>query len=961
GVSGRTARPATAGPLIGRATELARLERVARLAEAGSPQCVLIGGATGIGKTRLMAHVSDSLEEGGARIIRTTCMRFGTPGLPLAPVRGALRQLAADPGRRALRLLLPRSDALLQLLPEFGASDVPEPQTFELFGALLQQLGERRSLVLTIDDLQSADRATRDLLGFLVRTLRSARVLVMAAYRTDDLPESHPLRPCLANLGQVPCVTTLSPGHLNRAETAELLAAELGRRPGAELVQRLYRRSAGNPLFAQELARAGDAGHLPDSLRALLLQRVTTLPGTARHVVELASIADRAVPHQLLARVSGLPEDELLAAVQRAAEARTLLVRSDRYDFSHPLVRDAVRESLLPVERRLLHRAFAEAIDGRPDLLPPGESATQLAFHWSEAGEAKAPSAFLQAAGERLCPAELARVLDRMLSLSPELPAPERLDLHLSAIKAASLGGEFLDMSRLVDRALDLVLAQPVQDGARVALLYAYKSIAAHHVGEEGAPAAAEKALAAMPGDAGPARARILDMVAMIFAQYGRGARAVELAEQAAALAVDRGEVALEANARITIAWALGRAGAYAEAVGPLREAGRLLGPSPDPLQACRLHLNRASVLHGLGDYQGAIAAARQGVAATGQAGLARSLGAETAIALGLLLFLGGRWEEMKDVVAAALARDLPGGSGAAFHALLGYVALQQGDSDRARRELEQAETLAFDGGSARPWRLLTAVQRSEVALAGNEPEAARSAVRSALPYAPDSGCPPLAWALLAAGAQVERTLRLRARALSLKDDDTFRAELRDAARSMRSDSPTLAAFAAQVSAELGEPGATWSGLAATWEGLGSPYYAARAHVRAAEAALRDGDRATAKTHLAKAHEGATGLGARPMLEEIAWFGRQTGPRPPDERADGRGDLRQMGLTNRESDVLGLLAAGRSNRQIGEALGITTKTVSTHVSNLLAKLGVASRGEAAAALYRMRGTDISSR
>jgi DNA-binding NarL/FixJ family response regulator len=162
-----------------------------------------------------------------------------------------------------------------------------------------------------------------------------------------------------------------------------------------------------------------------------------------------------------------------------------------------------------------------------------------------------------------------------------------------------------------------------------------------------------------------------------------------------------------------------------------------------------------------------------------------------------------------------------------------------------------------------------------------------------------------------------------------------------------------------------------WAGSAEAWEALRFPWPAAYARWRQAEALLAQGaSRATAAAALATAWTLASGLGARLLAAEIEWLGRRArielAPPPGvGERAGGEPDgsarepatvTDELGLTPRERDVLALVADGRTNRQIAEALFISDKTVSVHVSNILAKLGVANRGEAASVAHRLRLT-----
>lgn len=181
--------------------------------------------------------------------MRTACLALGTEGLPLAPATAVVRTLVEAGGTRAVTELLPGADGLLRLLPELStAGDEPGGQArlLELFRALLRRLAADRPLVYVIDDLQWADRSTRDLIDLLVRTLRSAPLLLATAYRLDDVGRGHPLRPYLAELARVPGVRRVELEPLPRAETAQLLTGVLGQAPAPEVLDQIYRRSGGS-------------------------------------------------------------------------------------------------------------------------------------------------------------------------------------------------------------------------------------------------------------------------------------------------------------------------------------------------------------------------------------------------------------------------------------------------------------------------------------------------------------------------------------------------------------------------------------------------------------------------------------------------------------------------------------------------------------------------------------------
>ena len=167
---------------------------------------------------------------------------------------------------------------------------------------------------------------------------------------------------------------------------------------------------------------------------------------------------------------------------------------------------------------------------------------------------------------------------------------------------------------------------------------------------------------------------------------------------------------------------------------------------------------------------------------------------------------------------------------------------------------------------------------------------------------------------------------------------------------------PSLAGTARRGGA--GELVDAWDAAAAAWAGLGEPYPLGQTLLHAAEAALACGDRDGAAERLRRAAPLAAGLSAQPLAEQVAILARRARIRLTDDDAsEGRvpGDPgTELGLTERELEVLRLVASGRSNREIAAELFISPKTASVHVSNILGKLGVASRGEAAATAHTLR-------
>jgi len=947
-------------PFVGRREQLARLDAALAQVDAGEPQVVMLAGDAGIGKSRLLEQLADRVEELGGICLRTVCVDLGTHGLPWAPVTAALRQLIDQLGVARLSTMSPNVHRLLDLLPEYrvpAAADDPEPPLVDLVTALIKQVGTEHTLCWVIDDLHWADEATRNLVDYVARTMTASRLLIASAYRTEDLEPRHPLRPFLAQLSRLDHVHRLELGPFSRAETSELIAEELHEQPSEELLDLVYRKSGGNALYAVELARAGDVAGLPETLRDLLLGRIQVLADDTRRVLRHAAIAGRSVPHRLLEETVGLGTDALVLALADAVEAQVLVADGSDYSFRHGLLREAVVSGILPVERARLHGACAEALEGDPSLSVPERFAAVVGTHWDEAGDAaKALPYLLRAADEadRVdAHGERAQLLDRVASLWPlvagaaAVAGTDLFDVFEAATTAATWAGDHLRVLDLVDRALS---SSAGADPDRLAMLFAHRALALHHLDRDGALDAIDEAIRILPEGASHGRIRVLDFVAAALTLRGRPQQARTLSEEAVRLADELADADVMAQMRCTLGWILGELGEYPEALAILDAAQRAGGAGDDTIQHTRLCLNRAVSLLGIGRLQEAVDTARAGVASKQMSGLARSMGAALLATLSTALAAIGRWDEALVTIADALDADPPGTLAASLHAVHAEIDIGRGDLSAADVHLRHAEALTGRGAAAAPWTVPLRTQQASLALHADRLDAARDSVDFGLQV--DHAAPLDLWGLLDVAARVE-SLAGEVPGRARRDTEHRRATLREVAVGLPSNTPMLAARKAQFDAELADVGGDWADVVERWDVVGDPYRAAVARLRAATEAVARHERAAATTLLTAAVGSASTLRARPLLGELELVAR-TAHLDLDNASFGSGAGTPTALTHREREVLRRVAAGLSNRQIADELFISAKTVSTHVSNILAKLSVATRGEAAAVAHRQR-------
>ena len=376
-------------------------------------------------------------------------------------------------------------------------------------------------------------------------------------------------------------------------------------------------------------------------------------------------------------------------------------------------------------------------------------------------------------------------------------------------------------------------------------------------------------------------------------------------------------------------------------------------------------YLTITNALEGGGRHELAIPAGREGLARARQLGLGRQIAAPIAGNLAESVTSAGRWDEAVEILDEVLGLDLPPLGRFGPLVVRAHIAVARGDDETAERMLDELRSLPA-GVQAESQRLLS-LARLEIdgRLARGDLAGALDAGRAALIRSRPAD-PRYLWPLL---ATVMRACA-EASAVSLPpgacDPGRLRKDLELRAGSADRPGPPHEAWAATFAAEAARADgrrdlADWDTAAAAWAALAQPQEEAYALLRAAGAASAAGNREGAAVRLGRAADLAGRLGARPLLEQISSLARRARvdvAALPGQRAQP-GGAAPLGLTERELEVLRLVAAGRSNRDIAAELFISPKTASVHVSNILGKLGVGSRGEAAAMAYRQHLLDDS--
>jgi ATP/maltotriose-dependent transcriptional regulator MalT len=953
---------------VGRKDELAGLAAGLDDARAGRPTTFVVSGEAGVGKSRLLSELTRLATEADVRTLTGACMSLTNASAPLLPLVAALRE-AGD------------SAALLRALddgPATGAlAAAGALRRYELLDTRLKQLAAEQPLLLVLEDIHWADGSTLEFLTFLLRGLQaqSHRLMVAMSCRTEDAVRRPELREWLAEIGRLPLTRRLELIRFSRRELAAQLAGIIGRPPEPALVERIFARSEGNAFIAEELLAAiteGRGDRLPESLQDALSSRLVDLGADSRTVLQAAATAGRRVEHELLAAVAELGEPALSEALREAVRHQVLVVDGDGYAFRHALLREVIYGELLPGERRRLHAAFAATLERQHGDWPDNAAtAAEIAQHWHAAHEPERALAAAVRAGlaaERMYAMSEARMqFERALELWPGVPDAEaigglgRRDLLLHTAEAAAAGG-------FHDRALELVELAGADAATRedaAALMERRASFLRASGRRNEALAAFEEAIRLTPTDPPSAAAtRLRAAYGRTLAIVGRHQEACEVAESAAELARRAGMHSDEALALASLGSSLVSLGEHERGLGALRDAERLV--QRDGVREIPLVVSTylADALERSGRFEEAVRtalAARQDAA---RRGFERTYGILAAYNAAHPLFLLGRCDEADRLLAEALA--VGGAPTMAVFAvtLRAQIATMRGDFEAA------AELLAEEGPEVAEVTPDAVSQRASCAAElerwQGRHEQARAAVDDGLRSIGEGDDPLYVARLVAVGVRVEAEVAERALARR-RTEEAAAAEAR-ADRMLEQVPSTVpvpgtepAALRATIAAECSRlTGASdvarWEHAVAAHEAWGPMYPLAYQRFRLAEALLAaEGDRERAAQLLREAHATTTALGAVPLRELVAQLGRRARiDLAPAAAAPARAPAQDapFGLTDRELEVLQHVAAGATNRQIGEALFISAKTAGVHVSNILRKLSAATRAEAATIALR---------
>ena len=985
---------------VGRSAELGRIAAAIDAAATGNGQFLLIGGEAGVGKTRLVDEAIGVARGGGALTGVGRCIELTGPSVPLAPVRQLLRELRAgvalepdvDPDGaapfRTLDDLIGRS-ASGDMVGLGG--DTRQARFLEAWLDLLETLGAERSVVVVIEDIHWADRSSLDWLTYIARGRAMTRFTVVATLRTDELHRQHPVQSFLAEIQRLPNSRRLDLERFDRAEIAEQIAGISGSPPDPRLIDRVYERSNGNAFFTEELvALSAPDAMLPQALLDAVQSRVARLGRDTDELLRVASAAGSRFSSAMVATVMDIDVVDADRRLRDAVDHQVVVPINDGGDdfvFRHALVREAIYGDLLPGERNRLHARFAVAIEA---MGPRSGRNAALAYHWFAAHDL--PHAFeasLAAADDAIAMHGYANAqnhYDRAIELWDQVPnAAERAGRDRTALlEQAAAVAAVTDTGRalaLISMAIEA--AGPDADPVRLALLKAALGRNAWLGGDGVTALAASKEAVELVPSTPPTRDRalVLASLAQILMVIVEIDGASPLASEAVEIARSIGARDVEAHALTTLGVCTAYLGDVALGTKQIEDALAIAQEIGSVDQVARADANLVDVLTNTGSLREAGDVAAEAWTFAEEHGLARVLGAIQLAEGGIALYRLGDWARARALLERAAARRLTGVAQIATEQRLAMLDVGQGRFDDAHSRLDEVRPMLGRIVEAQFITPLTEAD-AELALWESRPEVARSAIAEMAERLPLERTLYLTRIapVLALGVRAEAELaalaRVRGDAEAARDARRLAERYANALRSLHESArATRPQFEAQAAAwlslgaaEVGRLDAasdsvSWSAAAAAFAAIPMAYPRAYALWRAGEAILAErGSRTEATAALRTAVELATDLDAVPLLSEIRALatraridlatGRETAAAA--EATDGVG-----GLTRREFEVLRLIAEGRSNREIAGELFISEGTAGTHVSNILGKLGVRSRTEAATMAHRLGLLDQS--
>jgi DNA-binding CsgD family transcriptional regulator len=985
------ASPMPALPLIGRERELVQLHSLLDDAAAGRGRTLLLAGESGLGKSRLVRAATDEAQRRAWQVAVGRAYPVES-GVPYAPISDGLLPLLRQLSPEALSVLTRGGETeLFSLFPALrpadlteaaGMADAPEFKARLLwnFTQFLGRLCAKKPLLLVIEDLQWADSASLEVLHFAARQFGHERIALLCTYNDAHRVQNPMLRRTEQSLLGLHVARVLRLAPLSRAETDQLVREVFGTDAlvTREFSALLFGWTRGNPFFVEEtlkaLVQSGrlhqhdgrwlgwevDEIELPRSVRDAVLERLDRLSPEARALADLHSVVGTSATYETLRSICGLDEERCVAALDELRRSQIVAERMSGstvvFDFSHPILRETLYTEMGMARARLLHGSVAEALERRY-----GDAATvqadELAYHFSRAGAshlAEKATRYLTLAGRNALTRHayqeavnyLGAALDRADQAGTEIEPRLIEDLA----RARQRVGEYDAAIALWERARDE--AHRHDDPAWLAATERRLGLAHHWSGR-----CAEALAHYDTGLAAAARARDEGMEARLrlakghtLQELGRPDDASGELRASLALAEQQQDPALLSRVHRTLLLLHTLTGPPDRAREHGVQALRHSEQTGDHALACAAHWALAA-MEGLTGHLDAMARHIQDaerLADEIRSPLHRLWVNE--ISLEYLSAIG-QWDAGQALAERSIAQARAFRQGTLLPRLLVWsslIYLHRGDLPRGTAYVEEAWKASRAGATDRALDVHTVVPahtgRAALHLARAEYAEAARVGEAGLEIADRSGY--TVWA-------IHRLLPIIGEAyVSMLD---FGNAERIGQR-LRADSERMGHEAGIAWADASDALVVWLAndldravgmlrhAAERLEAIPVVFDAARVR-RQLAARLRDaGDPDGALRELRQIHEVFARLGAERELQKTREQIRELGARPPARDAGTGG---AAGLTPREVEIVRLVALRKSNKAIGQALDISARTVSTHLSHIFRKLSVSSRGELA--------------
>ena len=932
------------GSLVGREAELDRIAGAVVSARGGTSRCLLVTGEAGIGKSRLVAEAVGSL--GDALVLTGHAADMTTGEIPFGVVADTLRDLVRVAG---VDVLLPAErEALAPLLPGSAPrQQVERVQLLSTFLDLLERLAGEQLVVWVVEDLHWADSATRDLVGLAARTL-PAGLLIVATVRTDD-PERTPaadaaLTSYVAGLARTPGCEVLPLSRLGTDAVQRQLRDLLGSHPSAEVASRVERLSDGIPFVVEELVAAAGRPELT-TVAAVAAGRLGGLGPETRRLVEAAAVGDGHLRISLLEQVLDVTPEELDAALVEALRAGILTtdIEHDAVGFRHALLREATDRQTGPGARRSWHRRWAEVLEDNPGVLAGDPALLAIAEHWHQSRDVRRSLAATVAAlpaAVRVCrPDEEISLWIRVLeAFAVAADAPEVAGMSLREAYARS--ALVAHASSSVDQWRDAVPAHLLSPTEQRFFGLEHRKAAKGEGNDQ--PEEEIVALADLVED------DPLDLLAVEMWAILGGSMKVDTAraERLCAKALRGADELRDTRAAIMVA---GTDSYRAQVTGDPERAAVALRAALRKFSHVRFdgvfHLmgNLVWCEAILGHHEAADEVATEALARLTHPYLSVNAWEHLSENAGWTWTLTGQWARARELLEEGLPwwqDDLR-----SSNAQLDYLDLvQRGAADVSRwRDLEAP---APGGAPAAEAHLLVAFE----AATRHDLAAMRAALAPAWRHERLLFNDDHMWQALVHAARAEADAAVAGELDDHEEARTHLATIESLAGRFRKFGPLGEVWPLDLAAQLdrfhgGDARPALRAALEGWERIGHVPDAAVTHLSLAEQEAFHGDRDAARPHLAAGRALAEELEAAPLLARADALAERWAIGPRERRTDGV-------LTEREVEVLRLVAEGMTNGQIGVQLFMSPKTASVHVSHILAKLGSANRTEAAATARR---------